>query len=132
MIVQDQRKEVKKVNLKSLRDRDREMVRGKFIFHEVPGGTMSFVFRAYREDHVERFDITDGEIYRVPLGVARHLNKNLSYPVHSYALDEDGKAVMKIGQKVRRCSFQSLEFIDSEDLTPDGKANIVTVETIGI
>lgn len=125
------KKEGKRLNLRDMRDRDREMVRGKFIFHEVPGGTMSFVFKAYAQDPIERFDMVDGEIYRVPLGVARHLNKNLSYPVHAYAVDEFGKAVMKIGQKVRRCSFQSLEFIDTEDLTPDGRATLVTVESIG-
>lgn len=125
-------RETKKINLKAMRDRDREMVRGKFIFHEVPGGSMSFVFKAYREDPIERFDMMDGEIYSIPLGVARHLNKNLSYPVHAYAVDDAGKSVMKIGQKVRRCSFQSLEFIDTEDLTPDGRGSIVTVETIGI
>lgn len=126
------KKEVKKIDLKMMRNRDREMVRGKFIFHEVPGGSMSFVFKAYLEDPLERFDMVDGEVYRIPLGVARHLNKNLSYPIHAYAVDESGKSVMKIGQKVRRCSFQSLEFIDMEDLTPDGKSTIVTVESIGI
>lgn len=117
-----------KPNLKYLRDKDREMVRGKFIFHEVPGGVMSFVFRQYKEDQVERYDLVDNEIYTIPLGVARHLNKNCWYPIHSHAVDENGKPTMKIGQKVRRCSFQSLEFIDVDDLTPVGGNGIVTVE----
>ncbi len=120
----------KKINLKAMRDRDRQMVSGKFIFHEVPGGSLSFNFHAYREDPTETFDFVDGEIYRIPLGVARHLNKNCSYPIHAYSVDENGKPTMKIGQKVRRCSFQSLEFIDREDLTPDDRGGIVTAESL--
>lgn len=114
-------------NLRYLRDKDREMVKGIFRFHEVPGGSMSFVFRAYKEDEVERFDLRDGEVYTLPLGVARHLNKNCFYPVHHHALDDNGRSIAKVGQKVRRCSFQSLEFVDVDDLTPEG-SGLITVE----
>ncbi len=117
-----------KPNYKYLRDKDREIVRGKFIFHEVPGGLMSFVFKKWKEDPVERFDLQDGEIYSLPLGVAVHLNKNCFIPIHAYATDENGRAIAKIGQKVRRCSFQSLEFVDIEDLTPD--VGLITVENM--
>lgn len=113
------------------RDKDREKVKGIFRFHEVPGGTMSFVYRAYKQDDVERYDLVDGQVYEVPLGVARHLNKNLWYPIHAYQTDETGMAVQKIGKKVRRCSFQSLEFVDIDDLTPVGQGDIVTVEKVG-
>jgi len=102
----------------------------KFLFHEVPGGTLSFVFRAYKEDPVEKFSLVDGQIYTLPLGVAKHLNKNCWYPVHHYLLDEDGKATQRVGQKVRRCSFQSLEFVDIDDLTPEGGADIAAVENV--
>lgn len=119
-------------NLRYMRDKDREPVRGKFIFHEVPGGLMSFVYKAYKEDDVERFDLIDGEIYTLPLGVAKHLNKNCWYPVHAYAMDENGRPTMKIGQKVRRCSFQSLEFVDIDDLTAVGTPEIATVEMTGL
>lgn len=119
-----------KVNLNKQRDIDREKVRGIFRFHEVPGGVMDFVYKAYRGDEVERFTMHDGEIYTIPLGVAKHLNKNLSYPVHSYAQDENGKSIVKIGQRVKRCSFQSLEFMDIEDLS-DGPS-LITVEATGL
>jgi hypothetical protein len=115
-----------KPNLKYMRDKDRELVKGIFRFHEVPGGTMSFSFKAYKEDPVENFTMVDGEVYTIPLGVAKHLNKNLWYPVHMHAQDADGKNTIKIGQKVRRASFQSLEFIDIDDLSPLG--DLVTVE----
>jgi hypothetical protein len=119
-----------KPTLETQRLRDREMVRGKFIFHEVPGGMVSFIFKAYKQDPLERYDLKDGEIYTLPLGVAKHLNKNCWYPVHSYALNEDGKPTMKVGQKVRRMSFQSLEFVDTDDLTPVGTSGIVSAEFI--
>ena len=120
-----------KQNLKYMRDKDRQMVKGIFRFHEVPGGSMSFVFKAYKEDPVERFDLVDGDIYEIPLGVAKHLNHNCWYPVHAYALDDNGKPVMRIGQKVRRCSFQSLEFVDVDDLQPVGQP-LITVESTGL
>lgn len=118
----------KKVDTKFLRDRDKEMVRGKFIFHECSGGVLEFVFRAYKEDPLERYSLIDGQIYSIPLGVARHLNKNCYTPRYEYIKgDKDTVAVssfqggnmVKVTHKERRCSFQSLEFIDSEDLTPD-------------
>jgi len=125
------REEKKEINIKTLRyqrDKDREKVRGIFKFYEVPGGSMSFVFRVYKDDQVERFDLVDGETYTIPLGVAKHLNKNGYYPLHSYAVDETGKPMMKIGQKVRRFGFQSLEFTEIEDLEAPSK--LVTVENV--
>ena len=115
--------------LRYQRDRDREIVRGIFKFHEVPGGYMSFVYRAYKEDPVERYDFFDGYQYSIPLGVARHLNKNGWYPIHEYAQDENGRPTMKIGQKCRRFSFQSLEFIDIDDLSEVGNS-VITVENV--
>lgn len=117
-----------KQNLRYQRDKDREKVKGIFRFHEVPGGSMSFMFKAYKEDPLERYDFVDGEVYSIPLGVAKHLNNNLWYPVHSYTTDEHGKPSTKIGQKVRRCTFQSLEFVDIEELKP--AANLITIEKI--
>jgi hypothetical protein len=105
-------KEVTKTSIKTLRDKDRENVRGIFRFHEVPGGRMDFVFKKYKEDPIETFSLIDGDVYTLPLGVARHLNTNCWYPTYTYKSDEAGRPVMGVGEKVRRCSFQSLEFID--------------------
>ncbi len=116
----------KKVDHKYTRDKHREMVKGKFIFHEVPGGLLSFPFREFKEDEVERYDLYDGEIYTLPLGVAKHLNKNCAYPEYEYIKGEpeikggynsmDRGKNMRVCRMTRRCSFQSLEFLDLEDV----------------
>jgi hypothetical protein len=116
---------ITKKDLELQRERDRKMVKGKFMFHEVPGGTLAFNFHKYKGDPVEKFELVDGEIYTLPLGVAKHLNNNVGYPIHAHALDDNGKPSMKIGKFERRCSFQSLEFMADEDFSP---SDLVTVE----
>lgn len=114
--------EVSSQNLKYQRDKDREMVRGIFRFHECPGGEMSFPFKKYKQDPLETFKFKDGEIYTIPLGVAKHLNTNCAYPTYTYKNNERGLPEMTVSEKVRRCSFQSLEFVDIEELKPVGSA----------
>lgn len=108
--------------LENMRARDAEMVKGIFKFYEVPGGKLTFFYKAYKPDPIERYEMNDGEVYTIPLGVAKHLNRNCWYPVHEHEIDEHGKASTRIGKKVQRFYFQSLEFVDIEDLNlPDGQ-----------
>jgi hypothetical protein len=122
-MIQPRRKDVDPkatANLKFQRDKDREPVRGKFIFHEVPGGQMEFMFKKYKGDPLEKFSMVDGQVYTIPLGVAKHLNTNCWYPSYNYKNDDNGRPVVTVAEKVRRCSFQSLEFVDIEDVAPVG------------
>ena len=98
--------------LQNQRDKDKEKVKGIFRFHEVPGGQMEFVFKKYKDDPIERDSMKDGETYTVPLAVAKHLNTNCWYPSYDYKNDEQGRPVTTMAEKIRRCSFQSLEFVD--------------------
>lgn len=116
-----------KGSLQWQRDKEREKVRGIFRFHEVPGGTLSFCFKKFKGDPVERFDLIDGNIYSVPLGVAKHLNTNGAYPVHQHILNESGAPGISIGKMVRRFSFQSLEFVDTDDLPMTSSIEQVTL-----
>lgn len=104
--------------LEAKRAEEAKIVRGIFRFHEVPGGQMEFMFRKYKGDPISKYSMKDGEVYEVPLGVARHLNTNCWYP--SYAHNDktsqsvaDSAAVI-IKEKIRRCSFQSLDFVEQE------------------
>jgi hypothetical protein len=117
----------KKINLKYQHDKDREPVRGIFRFYECPGAMLSFVYRAYKEDDVERFDLMDGQVYSIPLGVARHLNKNGRYPIHAHKVNEDGTTSQYVGKKVARFGFQSLEFVDISDIDATGSDGILEV-----
>jgi len=118
-----------KANLNYQRDKDREMVKGIFNFYEVPGGTMKFHFRKYKGDQPKRYALRDGDICTIPLGVAKHLNRNGKYPVHSHAVDADGKTIYKVGEQKRRFGFQSLEFIDPEDFSTVD-SSLLTVEKV--
>lgn len=113
-------KEVQGKNLRYMRDKDRQKVKGIFRYHEVPGGVMAFVFKAYKEDPVESFKLRDGQVYELPLGVAKHLNKNCSYPEYEHIISDTGMPIESVGKHIRRCSFQSLEFVDVDDMTPEG------------
>lgn len=117
-------------NLRAMCERDREKVKGIFRFFECPGGTLNFVFRAYKWDAVERYDLSDGQIYTIPLGVAKHLNKNGWYPEHHYLMDETGRPHMRVGQKKRRFGFQSLEFIDPAEIGEATETQIMTTEEL--
>lgn len=100
------------------RAEEQKMVRGIFRFHEVPGGQMDFVYRKYKGQPLEKYSMKDGEVYEVPLGVARHLNTNCWYPVYGFSdrshADVQQSALMSVKEKVRRCSFQSLDFVEAE------------------
>lgn len=107
-------KEELKKEIKRREERDRKRVKGVFRFNEVPGGKLSFSYSAYGEP-VARYDLTDGQIYELPLGVARHLNTNCWYPQHAFKMNEQNEPIMQMSKKIRRTSFQSLEFMDIED-----------------
>lgn len=124
-----------KVNLKYLRDKDREPVKGIFHYYEVPGGMLEFCFRAYKEDPIEQFRLYDGQVYTLPYGVAKHLNNNGKYPQYEYLNSEKGvlagfgpdSPIMKIKSYKKRYGFQSLEFTDIEGL--NNSTEIVEVST---
>ena len=119
-------------------EKDKTPVRGMFKFHECPGGVFEFSYRKYKWDDVRTFfqkdgtALVDGEVYTLPLGIAKHLNKNCWYPVHKYLEDEEGKKSIQVGKKVQRVSFQSLEFTDMNDQDLQPTPDLVTVSQISI
>lgn len=136
--VKQNREESKRPSLSYQRDKMREKVTGIFHFYEVPGGGISFNFREFKGDDIQRYDLVDGETYTIPLGVAKHLNKNGAYPEYGYFQAEGGfkqsstpadSRVMRIAKKIRRFGFQSLEFVDIDDL-PSAQSQIVEVQTV--
>lgn len=117
-----------KLKLDQLRRKHAELVRGKFRFLEVPNGIMRFNFKEFLGDKNVKYEFEDGKIYTIPRGVAKHLNKNCWYPVHEFAVDEEGNKVAKIGTKIHRCVFESLEFVEDDELMPE--ATLYTAEKV--
>lgn len=113
-IVQSEKK-TSKIAYENQRKRDHELVKGIFKFYEVPNGIMSFSYKKYKEDQVMNFTFVDGQIYTIPRMVARHLVNDCWYPEYDHVKSEDYKTTYAIKNKVHRCGFQSLEFMD-EDL----------------
>ena len=98
--------------MKKMREKDHKPVEGIFRCYEPRGGGMTFSFKKYKGDEVLKYEMVDGDIYTIPLMVAKHLNQNCYYPKHTHVLDANGKPSIEVGKKVQRCSFESLEFQD--------------------
>lgn len=101
--------------MRKMRQKDHKMVKGIFRCYEPRGGSMTFSFKKYKGDEVLKYTMIDGEIYDIPLMVAKHLNQQCYYPKHSHVLDANGKPSVEVGKKVQRCSFESLEFQEEEE-----------------
>jgi hypothetical protein len=114
------------------RDKDRELVKGIFHFYEVPNGILEFNLKIYKGDPVAFYQLKDGEIYTLPLGVAKHLNTSGKYPEHEHALAPDGKQnIIKVGRMVSRYGFESLEFLPIEDIgDAEPVSSVYTAENI--
>lgn len=123
-------KKVAPKSVKYQREKDREPVRGIFRFLEVPGGSLSFTYGPiYKGDVTERYDLVDGHVYTLPLGVAKHLNKNGWYPMYGYQQDPNGQAQSRQIKKVHRFQFQSLEFVDLDDIGASNEVNIIALHS---
>lgn len=130
-----------KPNVNFLREDHEKPVRGVFKFHEVPGGVLEFVFKEFKGQKPEKYTLVDGEIYTIPKGVAIHLNKNGWFPIHNFVPGDNSvqtgvavqgfanNSVQKVTKKEHRFAFNSLEFMDIEDM-PDASSRIVTVESM--
>lgn len=98
--------------MKKMRIEGNRKVKGIFRCFEPMGGSMKFCFKKFPGDPVETYDLKDGEIYELPMMVARHLKNGCNYPVHSHILDADGNPRIDVGRNVQRCTFEGLDFMD--------------------
>ena len=90
---------------------EKRLVKGIFRCRDPEGGSIKFPFRKYKWDSTEWYDLADGETYEIPLAVARHLNTNCGYPIHSHILGPDGTpSIDKVGKIKSRMNFESTEF----------------------
>lgn len=112
-----QKEELRK-KLEYMRERDKELVKGIFRYHQKPGQTLTFTFYHYKGDQLENYKFVDGQTYSIRRDVARHLNKEGSEPVYEWIRDEQGMPTMAVKRYMNRCSFDSLDFFELEDIMP--------------
>jgi len=91
-------------------EEDKRMVKGRFSCHQPEGGSVKFSYRKYKEIPKVDYSLVDGEEYELPVMVVKHLN-NCGWDVHSHILDKDGNPTIATGKRIRRFTFQSLDFI---------------------
>lgn len=131
-------KELSRQKLNKLIEEESRLVKGRFRHHETPGGLLRVQIRKYPS--IPSFDkvLVDGQVYEIPIYVARHLNgidkscpgggaesHTCSYPVHEFLWTGDGRGPApsnklddngvpmpaQTTQKwIRRFSFESMEF----------------------
>ncbi len=143
-------KEEAKKEVKKRRDKDSQMVNGIFKNLEnaassISRGALSFGFKAYPGDEFAFYEFLDGERYRIPLGVAKHINNGCFYYTYEHndpqmqklgiqaPITPDGRITTagnqryRVGKKVHRFAFFPLDFTN-EDLENDLKrTNLVEV-----
>jgi hypothetical protein len=127
------RAELKK-EIARMRARDAEMVVGVFKNFEAPGGSTRFGYHRYADDPFENYELRDGETYRIPRGVARHLNNNCFYWEYKHLSGEHGETGIRAAynngyfgnaenmysqRKVHRFAFHSLDYMEDDlDMMP--------------
>ena len=98
--ITDEAKKALAITLEIQRKKDRQIVRGIFRFHEVPGGMMEFNYKKYKKDPLEKFSFVDGEVYSIPLGVAKHLNANVFYPTYTFKNDDKDSLYPSLSRRI--------------------------------
>jgi hypothetical protein len=143
-----------KAHVKSLRDKDNELVTGVFqnLENRATGGSkgaLVFSYKAYAGDPYEFYELHDGERYQLPRGVVRHLNTNCFYREYHHlnnaalggnnvagdtplrvGVASDGrlqKQQYQASRKVHRFAFHNLEYM--EDDGDMAQTNLIEVTT---
>ena len=135
-----EQKPVEQVKTRQQREmeRDQELIRGTFNFHENPGGVLRFPFRQHK-GKIKHYALRDGEEFELPRDVARHLNQNCKYPVYQ-EMNVDGRMMqagvpvggqtMRAKKWVARTSFIPRGMLDIHDDDMMPSKNLVEVEKI--
>jgi len=97
--------------IEKMRQDANRTVKGVFRCHEPRGGEVTLVWKEYKGDPIRRWTLRDGQEYELPIGLAKHLNKNCCYSVHGHILGPDGNPLVdKQNKSVSRMNFESMEF----------------------
>lgn len=113
-----------KDEIRLMKEKDHKMVKGIFRCFEPRGGSITFSFKKYPGDQILKYTMVDGQVYEIPLMVAKHLNQDCWYPRHTHVLDANGNPSIDVGKKIKRCSFESLEFVFEDEEPKQDKLQV--------
>lgn len=94
------------------RKEDEKLVTGIFKNLECPSGDVTFAYHQYKGEPTRVYHFIDGEKYEIPLGVAKHLNKQCKYKKSKYLVDKDGNRIIASDKPIERYQFVSTEFME--------------------
>ena len=98
--------------------RDREMVKGRFHYHQRPGSTLKFNHFESKGDNERPYILNDGEVHELPRKTARHLNNSGKVPVYGWVKGVDGLETMRVERMASRYSFENYDFFELDDIAP--------------
>jgi len=109
------------VNMKEMQEEDARKIRGTFRCFKPVGGNVSFYFRKWKNDPVEKYELHDGKEYELPLGVVKHLNENCYEEQKSYLLDANGDSIKGAGKRDHRFAFTPLNYGSSHQIEEENR-----------
>lgn len=87
------KKAVNTTSIESITKETDKMVTGTFVHVQYPGQSKYIYCRYYEGQIPFGNNMMDGEVYTVPLSVARHINERVFEVEHSNLLDAQGNPV---------------------------------------
>lgn len=97
--------------IETARKADAKLVKGIFKNLECPGGDLQFAHHEYKGEPTRVYHLLDGEEYELPLGVAKHINKQCKYKKSKHLVDKDGNHIITDDKPIERYQFVSTEYM---------------------
>jgi len=97
--------------VEAARVEDARLVKGVFKNVESRGGDLTFTYRGYKGEPTRVYTLNDGEEYTIPLGVAKHINRQCKYEESAHLVDKDGKPIVGAGKPTQRYEFTSTDYM---------------------
>jgi len=97
--------------IESARKIDSKLVKGIFKNLESKGGDLTFAYRQYRGEPTRVYHMLDAQEYEIPLGVAKHINRQCKYKKSKFLMDKDGNRIIGADTPEERYKFISTDFM---------------------
>ena len=97
--------------LDKARKGDEKLVTGVFKNLEDAGAEAMFSIRLYKEHPIQTYTLEDGKTYEIPLGVARHINRQCKYQRAANLVDANGMPMVGAGTPTQRYEFVSTDYM---------------------